>query len=69
MGGFDGTILRVIARGWKDDSGTLPLLKQRAKFNEDPSEQIALLEVLSEGWKNDPDTLPLLKQPTTDANE
>ncbi|MBD2635363.1 HEAT repeat domain-containing protein, partial [Limnothrix sp. FACHB-881] len=53
--------VQELARGWKDDPDTLPLLKDRARSDKDsPVRQVAVQE-LARGWKDDPDTLPLLK--------
>jgi hypothetical protein len=53
--------VQELARGWKDDPDTLPLLKDRARFGENDSERMAAVKELALGWKDDPDTLLILK--------
>ncbi|NET56533.1 MAG: NACHT domain-containing protein, partial [Symploca sp. SIO2E6] len=64
------TAVRKIARGWKDESDTLPWLKQQAKSDENGDVRQAAIEEIARGWKDDPDTLPILKQRAqSDDNE
>ncbi|BDC51565.1 hypothetical protein F183_A38800, partial [Bryobacterales bacterium F-183] len=61
-----GSILRQaavqeLARGWKDDPDTLPLLKDRVRSDEDGDVRAAAVLALARDWRDDPDTLPLLK--------
>ena len=51
-----------IARGWKDDPETLPLLKQWAQSDDNSDVRRTAVQELARGWKHDPETLPLLKQ-------
>jgi len=50
-----------LARGWKDDPETLPLLKDRARSDENYAVRRAALGELARGRKDDPETLALLK--------
>jgi predicted NACHT family NTPase len=53
--------VQALARGWKDDPHTLPLLKDRAAYDANVwVRQAAVLELVR-GWKDDPDTLLWLK--------
>ncbi|MEQ9486643.1 HEAT repeat domain-containing protein [Coleofasciculus sp. F4-SAH-05] len=54
--------VQELARGWKKDPDTLPLLKQRVQSDDNGNVRRAAIQELAEGWKKDPDTLPLLKQ-------
>ena len=47
--------IQELARGWKVDSDTLSILKERAR--EDPEEHVrqAAIQELALGWKDDPD--------------
>ncbi|MFN7923918.1 MAG: HEAT repeat domain-containing protein [Bryobacteraceae bacterium] len=53
--------LRELARGWGDDAEVLPLLKDRARNDEDADVQSTALNKLARGWRDDTDVLPLLK--------
>jgi len=53
--------VQELARGWKDDLDTLPLLKDRAATMTNYPVRQAAVQELARGWKDDPDTLPLLK--------
>jgi hypothetical protein len=46
--------VRELARGWKDDPDTLPLLKQRAQSDDDWVVRQAAVQELARGWKDDP---------------
>ncbi|HKQ75500.1 MAG TPA: HEAT repeat domain-containing protein [Blastocatellia bacterium] len=62
--------VQELARGWKDDPDTLPLLKDRASQDDNWSMRQAAVQELARGWKDDPDTLPLLKdRATKDDNQ
>jgi hypothetical protein len=54
--------VQELARGWKDDPETLPLLKQLAQSDDNWAVRRAAVQELARGWKDDPETLPLLKQ-------
>ncbi|MCI0488865.1 MAG: NACHT domain-containing protein [Blastocatellia bacterium] len=60
-----------LARGWKDDADTLPLLKDRAARDESPAAGVeewlggvrnAAIEAIFRGWPDDPGTLDLLRE-------
>ncbi|MCY7383058.1 MAG: HEAT repeat domain-containing protein, partial [Microcoleus sp. CAN_BIN18] len=51
-----------IARGWKDDPETLPILKQCAQSDDNSAVRLAAVQELAQGWKDHPETLPILKQ-------
>ncbi|MGA2147296.1 MAG: HEAT repeat domain-containing protein [Bryobacteraceae bacterium] len=53
--------VQELARGWKDDPETLPLLKDCARSDGDGAVRFAAVQELARGWKDDPETLPLLK--------
>jgi predicted NACHT family NTPase len=51
-----------LAKNWKDDPGTLPILKELlTQGNEDTNAREAAVKALVGNWKDDPDTLPILK--------
>jgi hypothetical protein len=54
--------VQELARGWKDDPETLPILKQLAQSDDDWNVRRAAVQELARGWKDDPETLPILKQ-------
>jgi predicted NACHT family NTPase len=54
--------LQELARGWKDDPDTLPLLKDRAAKDDNSGVRQAALQELARGWRGDPDTLARLKE-------
>ena len=43
--------VKELARGWREDSETLPILKALAKSDRDPNVQRAAVEELARGWK------------------
>jgi hypothetical protein len=53
--------VQELARGWKDDPDTLPLLKTLARSKDDWVVRQAAVQELVKGWKNDPNTLAILK--------
>jgi predicted NACHT family NTPase len=53
--------IQELARGWKGDPETLPLLKDRARSDENYDVRMAAVRELARGWKDDPKTLPWLK--------
>ncbi|MBV8729698.1 MAG: HEAT repeat domain-containing protein [Acidobacteriia bacterium] len=53
--------IQELARGWKNDPDTLPILKDRARFDENSNVRYQAVEGLAREWKDDPDTLPILK--------
>ena len=53
--------VQELARGWKDDPSTLPLLKDCAVRDEQPAVRWTAVKELARGRKEDPDTLPWLK--------
>jgi len=52
--------VQELARGWKDDTETPPMLKERALSDEDHNVRSAGLHELARGWKDDPD-LPAIR--------
>ena len=42
-----------LARGWKDDPDTLPILKGRARLDESEEVRSKALRELMRGWKDD----------------
>jgi hypothetical protein len=56
--------VQELARGWKDDPDTLPLLKDRARGDEDYDVRMAAAQELARGWKDDPDVAKLLEELT-----
>ena len=57
--------LQELARGWKNDSGTLHTLKDRTRFDEDDNVRRAAVQELARGWRDDPGTLSVLKELAT----
>ena len=53
--------VQELARGWKDDPGTLPLLQDRARNDYDSDVRRAAVQELARSWKDAPGTLPLLQ--------
>jgi GTPase SAR1 family protein len=51
-----------LARGWKDDAETLPIVKERARSDERPDVRRAAVQKLAQTWKDDAETLPILKE-------
>jgi HEAT repeat protein len=49
-----------LARGWRDDAGTLPWLKERARSDEDRDVRSAAIRVLAQWWPNDVASADLL---------
>jgi hypothetical protein len=49
-----------LARGWKDDPGTLPLPKDRAARDDDSEVRQAAVRELARGWKEDPEVQKFL---------
>jgi hypothetical protein len=47
------TAVRELARGWKDDPETLPILKARAQSDEDRDVRQSAVQELIRGWKDD----------------
>ena len=52
--------VQELARGWKEDPDTLPMLKQHASSDEDPAVRQAAVQELARGWKEDPGAQSLL---------
>ena len=63
--GMRSAALRALANDWREDAGTLILLRERAAS--DPSEDVraTALQALAVGWSNDPETLTLLREHAT----
>ena len=62
--------VQELARGWKDDPDTLPMLRDRAETMKTMLSGRRRLQELARGWKDDPDTLPILKdRARNDENE
>ena len=55
------TAVQELARGWKEDPRTLPILKARAQSDENSDVCRAAVHELAWGWKEDPETLSILK--------
>jgi HEAT repeats len=67
---FRRAAVEALAAGWREDPGTLPLLRDRATTDRDADVRQAAVEALAGGWREDPGTLPLLRDlATTDQNE
>lgn len=54
--------VQELVRGWKNDSQTLPILKQIAKFDCDSFVRRLAVQELAYGWKDDSEILHILKQ-------
>ncbi|MEO1144717.1 MAG: HEAT repeat domain-containing protein, partial [Cyanobacteria bacterium J06638_22] len=54
------TAVQELARGWKDDPDTLPLLKARIQSDINAQVREAAFAALSEDWKNEPGLLSFL---------
>ena len=54
--------VQELARGWKDDLETLPILKERAQSDDNSTVRSAAVQELARGWKDDLETLPILKE-------
>ncbi|MEG4093074.1 HEAT repeat domain-containing protein, partial [Microcoleus sp. Pol12B4] len=52
--------VQELARGWKDDPETLPILKQRAQSDDDSDVRRAAVQELARGWKDEPGIFELL---------
>jgi hypothetical protein len=52
--------VQAIAKGWKDDSDTLPLLKDRALNDQHEYVRGAAVQEIAKGWKDDPQTFDFL---------
>ncbi|NET34922.1 MAG: NACHT domain-containing protein, partial [Cyanothece sp. SIO1E1] len=50
--------IRALAKHWKEDPDTLPMLKERAQSDDSGAVRRAAVQELARGWKEDPDTLP-----------
>lgn len=57
-----GAAVEELARGWKSEPATLPLVKDRALSDDSEDVRQAAVQELARGWKSDPDTLPLLRE-------
>jgi hypothetical protein len=53
--------VRELARGWKQDPETLPILKARAQSDEHAFVRQAAIREPARGWKQEPETLQWLK--------
>jgi hypothetical protein len=54
--------VQELARGWKDDSETLPLIKQRAATDEDRAVRRTAVRELARRWGDDPEVRAFLKE-------
>ena len=54
--------MEELARGWRTDPDTLPILKDRARNDKHGLVRRAAVEELARGWRTDADTLPFLKE-------
>ena len=57
-----GRAVQELARGWKEDPGTLEWLRERASGDDNWAVRQAAVEELARGWKEDPGTLELLRE-------
>ncbi len=53
--------VQELARGWKDDPETLPMLKERARSDADNDVRRAAVQELARGWKDDPEVIATLR--------
>ena len=53
--------VQELARGWKDDAETLPILKERARSDADNDVRMAAVQELARGWKDDAEVIAMLK--------
>jgi len=60
MSRFPSSAVQELARGWRTDSDTLPILKDRARNDEDGDVRRAAVQELARGWRTDPETLAFL---------
>jgi HEAT repeats len=52
--------VQELARGWKDEPDTLPMLKRRAESDEDNDVRCAAVQELAWGWKDESATFDVL---------
>ena len=45
--------MQELAKGWKDDPDTLPILKAHAQTDDDSDVRQAAIQALAQGWKDD----------------
>jgi len=50
-----------LARGWRTDPDTLPILKDRVRNDEHGDVRGTAVWVLARGWRTDPETLAFLE--------
>ncbi|MGZ3383284.1 MAG: HEAT repeat domain-containing protein, partial [Isosphaeraceae bacterium] len=50
-----------LARGWRTDADTLPLLKDRARNDKHGYVRQAAVQELARGWRTEPETLAFLE--------
>ena len=55
------TAVVEIARGWKNDPDTFPLLQQLAQYDKDGDMRRAAVEEIAFGWKDEPWVLEFLR--------
>jgi hypothetical protein len=52
--------LQGLARGWKDDPETLPLLRDRARSDKNSDVRKAAMQALVRNWKDDPEVVSIV---------
>jgi energy-coupling factor transporter ATP-binding protein EcfA2 len=65
-GGLRFAAVLNLAREWKHDPGTLPILKKCAQDDKHENTCCVALRELAREWNHDPDTLPILKKRAQD---
>ena len=53
--------MEELARGWRTDADTLPILKDRARNDESEFVRQGAVQELARGWRTDPETLAFLE--------
>ena len=51
----------ILAEFYKDDPDTLPIIKERAQYDEVEAMRQIAVERLAKGWKDDPEIQAFLK--------
>jgi hypothetical protein len=61
--------VEALAVGWREDPGTVVLLRERASTDKNGAVRHAAVQALAVGWREDPGTLPWLRErASTDKN-
>ena len=61
IGSVRRAAVQELARGWRTDADTLPILKDRARNDEHWGVRRAAVQELARGWRTDPETLAFLE--------